>query len=81
MRCISSEAYQVTAAPATVIRAKGRVASAGYGASIWPVSAVRVRSIEIAAMYRPWQMARMRALRRPGEIGGMVAKGPKIDGG
>ena len=65
MRCISWAANQVTTAPATVISAKGRVAKALSGASMWPVSAVRVRSMEMAAVNSPWQMASTQALRRP----------------
>src|SRR5690606_35293958 len=65
----------------TVISAKGSVASALSGASMWLVSAVRVRSIEMAAMYRPWQIARMRALRRPARSGsrGGMELGGRVD--
>ena len=53
MRCISKEANQVTTAPATVISANGRVDKALLGASMWPVNAVSVRSMEMAATNRP----------------------------
>ena len=55
----------MTTAPATVISANGRVDKALLGASMWPVNAVSVRSMEMAATNRPWQMARTRALRWP----------------
>ena len=55
----------MTTAPATVISANGGVDKALLGASMWPVNAVSVRSMEMAATNRPWQMARTRALRWP----------------
>jgi len=65
MRCISNEANQVTTAPATVINANGSVDNVLLGASMWPVNAVSVKSMEMAATNRPWQIAKIRALRRP----------------